>query len=371
MAEILVVDDDVRIRELLTKTLQSQGHVITTAANGLEALGIIHAHQFDLAILDLVLPQVDGLGLLSIIRQRRPQTMVVMVSSQANSNAVSQALKLGAYDFLKKPFQTQELLNVANAALNEARRMKEAGYVFKDNRCNDESLVRTGVIYGLSDSVLAGLTFYVGFLLQGYLFSQIGLSFFVGAAELWLMSLGLAFCYGFVFVSQRGYRTDLIDTPRAIAGHLWRNISYAYLLNLAMLFLAKDTSFAASRPAIGIGYLLGLTGLLANRLALLPAMLTRFKREGKRNIIIVGAGKSTASERVVSESDSKIRVLGSPAEARALHIGNEVEEVHLSADRFSAPEILSVMDNFHGRQLKVVVHGHSERNSRDDGLSAS
>jgi two-component system KDP operon response regulator KdpE len=113
---ILVVDDEPPIRKLLRMGLGTQGYQILDAPNGKTALELM-AEAPDLVILDLGLPDMQGLELLRLIRERNEQVPVVVLSSRGDETAKVQALDLGADDYVTKPFGMDELLARIRTAL--------------------------------------------------------------------------------------------------------------------------------------------------------------------------------------------------------------------------------------------------------------
>jgi two-component system, OmpR family, KDP operon response regulator KdpE len=113
---VLIVDDEPPIRKLLRMGLTAQGYQVLEAPNGKTALELV-AQGPDLVILDLGLPDVQGLDLLRTIRTRNEQVPIVVLSSRGDEAAKVQALDLGADDYVTKPFGTEELLARMRAAL--------------------------------------------------------------------------------------------------------------------------------------------------------------------------------------------------------------------------------------------------------------
>ncbi len=111
MAKILVVDDSKIIRRVLVNTLKEAGHeVIAEAANGEEALKELENVAPDLVTLDITMPVMDGLEALKAIREKYPDLKVIMISAAGQKNKVLQALKNGALDFIRKPFEKEDML---------------------------------------------------------------------------------------------------------------------------------------------------------------------------------------------------------------------------------------------------------------------
>ncbi len=115
-ARILVADDEVFIRQGLEEALRQPGYQIDTAADGREALARLQAGGYDLAVLDLRMPGLDGMALLEQVRQSAPDTQVIILTAHGSVSAAVEAMKKGAFDFLTKPVDLEHLrLLVARA----------------------------------------------------------------------------------------------------------------------------------------------------------------------------------------------------------------------------------------------------------------
>jgi two-component system KDP operon response regulator KdpE len=128
--KVLVVDDEPPIRKLLRMGLSTQGYEILDAPSGKVALELI-AQKPDLIILDLGLPDVDGLELLRQLRQEREGVAIVVLSSRGEEAAKVQALDLGADDYVTKPFGMDELLARIRAALRHQLQVHGERPVFR------------------------------------------------------------------------------------------------------------------------------------------------------------------------------------------------------------------------------------------------
>jgi two-component system nitrogen regulation response regulator NtrX len=124
-SDILIVDDEADIRDIVSGILSDEGHGTRTAKNSDEALGAIAARRPTLVFLDIWLQgsRLDGLQLLKIVKEQNPALPVVMISGHGNIETAVSAIKLGAYDFIEKPFKADRLVLVAERAL-EAFRLK-------------------------------------------------------------------------------------------------------------------------------------------------------------------------------------------------------------------------------------------------------
>ena len=126
-SEILIVDDEADIRDLVAGILQDEGYVTRTARNSDDALSAIVARRPNLVFLDIWLQgsKLDGLQLLEAVKQEHPDLPVVMISGHGNIETAVAAIKLGAYDFIEKPFKADRLVLVADRALENSRLRRE------------------------------------------------------------------------------------------------------------------------------------------------------------------------------------------------------------------------------------------------------
>ena len=124
MSRILVVDDEESMRQLLEIALGKDGHRITVAASGGKACELIDKGSFDLVISDIKMPDMSGVEVLRYVKETDPGIPVIMVTAYASAETAVEALRLGAYDYLTKPFKIDELkANIRNAL--EKRSLKE------------------------------------------------------------------------------------------------------------------------------------------------------------------------------------------------------------------------------------------------------
>ncbi len=122
--KILIVDDDPRMRKSLANLLHREGYVITEAPGGKEAADHLGSDVFDLVIADLKMEPLSGLDLLRLVKQMSPDVEVILITAFGTIEVAVEAMRLGAFDFITKPFQVEEiLLRVRNAL--EKHRLKE------------------------------------------------------------------------------------------------------------------------------------------------------------------------------------------------------------------------------------------------------
>ena len=125
MSKILVVDDEQSMRDFLAIMLKKDGHEVVTAENGNDALKAVQAEIFDLVITDVKMPGIDGIEVLKTIKDISSETVVIMVTAFATTETAIEAMKLGAYDYIIKPFKVDELKLIISNSLEKRHLIKE------------------------------------------------------------------------------------------------------------------------------------------------------------------------------------------------------------------------------------------------------
>ena len=116
---ILIVDDDQVIRDLLAEGLSGSGYRCETACNGAESLRKLRASSFDLVVSDIDMPEMDGVRLLQEIKKTHPDTEIIMLTGVVDVDIAIQSMRLGAYDYLTKPFNLVEVRITVERALEK------------------------------------------------------------------------------------------------------------------------------------------------------------------------------------------------------------------------------------------------------------
>ena len=125
-ATILVVDDDRAIRESLERALALEGYRVVAASDGAQALDLVAANQPDVVVLDLMMPNVDGLTVCRRLRARRDRTPILMLTARTETSDRVSGLDAGADDYLPKPFDLDELLARIRALLRRSKDESDA-----------------------------------------------------------------------------------------------------------------------------------------------------------------------------------------------------------------------------------------------------
>ncbi|MCR4395831.1 MAG: sigma-54 dependent transcriptional regulator [Candidatus Saccharicenans sp.] len=123
-ALIHLIDDEPIIHDVLGQILEAEGYTVEISASGEEALPKFEEQKFDLVLLDLLMPGMDGLEVLKQIKRFDPEAMVIIITAYASVESALAAIKMGAYDYIQKPFKNDELLMTIRRAL-EHRRLQE------------------------------------------------------------------------------------------------------------------------------------------------------------------------------------------------------------------------------------------------------
>jgi two-component system alkaline phosphatase synthesis response regulator PhoP len=151
-ANILLVEDEENLHEALKLNLELEGYEVTSAYNGIEAVDAVNGEYFNLIILDVMLPEMDGISVAETIRIRNNEVPILMLSAKNTSADRVLGLKKGADDYLTKPFNLEELLIRIGKLIEKNLRIQDKvtmgnSYTFGDNIIDfkaQEAITRTG-----------------------------------------------------------------------------------------------------------------------------------------------------------------------------------------------------------------------------------
>ncbi len=156
---LLIVDDERVIREGIQRILSRENFQIDSAENGLQAWEAVQEHPFDLLLVDLKMPQMDGMELLRRIKEKNPDQMVIVITGHATIEAAVEAMKSGAYDFITKPFLPDQLRLSVRRALDkralelEAAQLREEREKSLKDIAMEKSRIQT-IIHSMASGVL-------------------------------------------------------------------------------------------------------------------------------------------------------------------------------------------------------------------------
>jgi two-component system response regulator PilR (NtrC family) len=123
--KILVADDEQSMREFLDIMLKKEGYKVSLASNGEEVVKLVDNDLFDLVLLDIRMPKLDGISALKKIKAIAPETVVIMITAYASADTAIKAMKEGAYDYITKPFKVEEIKLIIKNALEKKNLQKE------------------------------------------------------------------------------------------------------------------------------------------------------------------------------------------------------------------------------------------------------
>ena len=149
MARILIVDDESSIRKTLREILEFEKYEVNEAADGLDCLVKLKKHKYDVIIMDIKMPKMDGMEALERVQLLAPDTPVIMISGHANIDTAVEAVKVGAFDFISKPPDLNRLLITVRNAMDKSALVTETRVLKKK-----VSKVKTPKIIGESKPIM-------------------------------------------------------------------------------------------------------------------------------------------------------------------------------------------------------------------------
>lgn len=162
---VLIVDDEKNLRETLALAFEMEGYAVSMAGNALEAVEAARNTQFDAIITDLIMPGIDGIGLMERVRSILPEAVVIFMTGQATVESAIKALKGGAYDYILKPFKLEEVLHVVARALEQKRLQRENLELCEINRRLKEiDQVKSNLLAAVSHEFRTPITVIYGWL---------------------------------------------------------------------------------------------------------------------------------------------------------------------------------------------------------------
>ena len=131
MSRILVVDDELRVRDLIKKYAKFEGYEVSEASNGLQALELCKNHDFDIVIMDVMMPELDGFSACREIRKMNPSVPIIMLSARGEEYDRIHGFELGIDDYVVKPFSPKELMMRVAAIIKRSGGEENNRFVFE------------------------------------------------------------------------------------------------------------------------------------------------------------------------------------------------------------------------------------------------
>ena len=139
--QILIVDDNARARQSMAEVLQAAGHPVTTCASALEALKVVGENAFEVIITDLQMPGMDGLAFIRALAERNVESQIVMVTAFASVASAVEAMRYGAFDYIEKPFDVEQLEELVARALRHGAKVGRRSSVPPAVRAGDSAMI--------------------------------------------------------------------------------------------------------------------------------------------------------------------------------------------------------------------------------------
>jgi putative nucleotidyltransferase with HDIG domain len=160
---IMVVDDEQVIRDVLSDFFTSENFVVESVSNGEDALKELESKHYDLVLTDMKMPGLSGIDLLRQIKERKLDTLVIIMTGFGTVDTAVEAMKMGAFDYINKPFKLDELIQVIRRAMNQQRlereniRLKEVMNLYELSEAVNQSLNLENVLRVIADTAIKEL----------------------------------------------------------------------------------------------------------------------------------------------------------------------------------------------------------------------
>ena len=138
--KILIVDDDPAMCRSLKALLNNNGYTLETSNSGREAIGRMHGDFFDLVLLDMYMPDMTGLQVMDHINLRSPDTFVIVITGNSSEETTIEAIRKGAYDYIKKPFEPERMIKTVANVLDQRRLIKERNQIMEALRESEQEM---------------------------------------------------------------------------------------------------------------------------------------------------------------------------------------------------------------------------------------
>jgi DNA-binding response OmpR family regulator len=164
---ILVMEDELSVAKGLEMVLTEEGYGVDLAMTGKAALDIFHQKSFDLLVADLRLPDINGMEVIRTVKSRRPETSVVVITGYASVNSAVDAMKLGSFDYLPKPFTEDEIKSAVEGALKGKQSVSADTVVEKVERREEDKLIQKEEVIKVLDRTVDDEQFWKALMQHG------------------------------------------------------------------------------------------------------------------------------------------------------------------------------------------------------------
>lgn len=148
---ILVMEDEMSVARGLEIVLGEEGYAVDLAMTGRDALDRFAQKEFDLLVADLRLPDISGLDVIRQVKTRRPETGVVVITGYASVSSAVDAMKLGTFDYLPKPFTEDEIKTAVGGALKGQKSARTEEVIQKVEKCEEDQLIQKREVVAVLD----------------------------------------------------------------------------------------------------------------------------------------------------------------------------------------------------------------------------
>ncbi len=154
---VLVVDDETNIRMTVTQALEAGGFAVETAPDGERALAVLQDHRIALVLLDLKMPGMSGLDVLGRVRREWPEVKVILVTAYGTIDAAVEAMKLGAVDFVQKPFTPAQVRELVGRALDQRALHSAEAQTYDAHIALAQKCLRAGRLAGAEEEIRSAI----------------------------------------------------------------------------------------------------------------------------------------------------------------------------------------------------------------------
>lgn len=164
---ILVMEDELSVAKGLEMVLTEEGYLVDLAPTGRDALNIFNQKPLDLLVADLRLPDINGMDVIQTVKAKRPNISVVVITGYANINSALEAMKLGAFDYLPKPFTDDEIRSAVEGALKGKKSVPKDDVLQKVTSSEESRLIQKEEVIRVLEQTLSDRAFWNNLMEQG------------------------------------------------------------------------------------------------------------------------------------------------------------------------------------------------------------